>query len=365
MTQLIYSKVAAGDDQKIYDAYLFGTIGDELDGNQFARELIYLDTIADEIRLHINSDGGNVSQGMSVVAAIRSISTPVVAYVEGVAASMAAVVAVSCEKVAMCDYAKMMIHNPQFEDASRLTAKMSRQLAKITDMLRTILSSRGQDENRVGALMAAETWLSAAEAMEQGLCDEIITSTRADLKNLAPSDLINQITNSYKPIQEPMTKLTQKAASMLAIATDATEAEISSAVEKIYNDAQAAAKTLKETTARAEKAEAALATIETERKAAQKVEAETLVEAAIKEGRIDASAKADTMAMFELDHTKAKAIVAAIPGRESVSAKIGGTAADASLIDATWDELDKSGKLAELKAKHPDVYAEKFKARFK
>ena len=70
------------------------------------------------IHIRMNSPGGNVFQGMSIVSAILSMNTPVCVHIDGIAASMAAVVAVAADRVGMMDFANMMIHDPYFTGES-------------------------------------------------------------------------------------------------------------------------------------------------------------------------------------------------------------------------------------------------------
>lgn len=362
--ELKYSNQVS-DDAKTFDVYMFGKLGDNLDGDYFARELVYLDREADQINLHINSPGGNVMQGMSIVSVIMSMTTPVTACIDGVAASMAAVIAVACEKVVMYDYARMMIHDPYYTAGGTLTKKQKNQVDQISGMLRKILSRRGQDESKVESLMAAETWMSASEAMGHGLCDQIATSARGPMVNMSPDEILNHINNEYKPKPKDTMKFSKKTNDLLGISAEATEVDIEAAITKIHSEKETAEKNATEATKRAETAEARLKEIDEAAKTAQKAEASELVEAAIKEGRLDASAKESTLALFEKDHQSAKTMLASIPKRETVAGKLGGKAgAGADILEATWDELDKSGRLEELKAKYPDAYADKFAARF-
>lgn len=344
-----------------FEVYLYGSIGDQVDCRQLAEELAYIDAGAEQINLHINSAGGSVFDGMSVVGAIRSIQTPVTAYVDGVAASMAAVIAVACDRVVMYDYAKLMIHNPEYESSRSLSAKEKKMLMACTEMLAKILSRRGHQEQQITELMAAETWFSASEALERNLCDEVLSSGRNEWKDATTDELINLITNQYKQNQM---KITAQLAAALAIAATASDEQITAAVEQVV-EANATLKKEKEAAeTRATTAENKLAEIEKEQAAALKAEADTLVESAVKDGRIDAAGKAAFVALFEKDHASAKASLAAIPVRQPIAAALGASDGKEDLCAMSWDTLDKSGRLAELKAKFPDVYAEKYQARF-
>lgn len=100
-------------------------------------------------------------------------------HVDGVAASMAAVIAVCGDRVFMYDYAQLMIHDPFFADEpSNLTPKQKKSLARCKATLQKILSRRGKDEGMIAKLMTAETWFSAEEALANGLIDEIINSSK-------------------------------------------------------------------------------------------------------------------------------------------------------------------------------------------
>lgn len=102
---------------------------------------------------------------------------------------------------------------------------------------------------------------------------------------------------------------------------------------------------------------------------AQRAEGVALVDAAVKDGRIDAAGRNAYLALFDKDFESAKAVLAAIPHRQSVVSQIDAAKGQqqtelSDLASKTWDELDRAGRLVELKDKAPELYREKFKARF-
>lgn len=102
---------------------------------------------------------------------------------------------------------------------------------------------------------------------------------------------------------------------------------------------------------------------------AQRAEGVALVDAAVKDGRIDAAGRNAYLALFDKDFESAKAVLAAIPHRKSVVSQIDAAKGQqqtelADLASKTWDELDRAGRLVELKDKAPELFREKFKARF-
>lgn len=223
---------------------LYGTIGNNIDGDLFAQELASLDNSGmNTVHIRINSPGGDVFQGMSIVSAIMSMKTPVFVHIDGVAASMAAIVAVASKRVYMMDFAKLMIHDPYFSNSPKesLSAKEKECLSHITDMLRKVLSRRGHDEAKVAKLMQEETWLSASEAIQTGLCDEIIPSAHSDLKNLTPLELVALVNsesnfgNKNKPMNN---NLRSQIITLLGLGNEATDSEILDNIEALLNSSE-------------------------------------------------------------------------------------------------------------------------------
>lgn len=211
---------------------LFGEIGGQVDADLFARELAALDDMADTVHLHINSPGGDVISGLSIVSAMQSMRAFIHVHVDGIAASMAAVIAIAGDKVSMQDYAKLMIHNPYPSDNStEINDKMRKALGSLTDTLQTILSRRGCKKEKIGSLMSAETWFTADEAKAEGLIDEIvITPRKEEFKNLTTTELLTRIANEYKPVNNKDMDLT-KIAAKLGLPATATEQQVLDAIE--------------------------------------------------------------------------------------------------------------------------------------
>ncbi len=78
---------------------------------EFARELDQLPDDVDEIRLLINSPGGEVWEGIAIMNALRSHKARTVAVVEGIAASSASFIAASCDELVMMQNSELYIHN--------------------------------------------------------------------------------------------------------------------------------------------------------------------------------------------------------------------------------------------------------------
>ena len=104
---------------------------------------------------------------------------------------------------------------------------------------------------------------------------------------------------------------------------------------------------------------------ESAKKNEQTAEAVKLVDAAIKDGRLDAKGKAAWLQMFDNSYDQAKAQLEAIPARQPVSAQVqpGAQAGAVKLADMSFADILKADRLRELKAA-PELYKEKFFAQY-
>ncbi|MGF6976363.1 ATP-dependent Clp protease protease subunit [Paraburkholderia sp. JPY465] len=131
---------------------------------------------APNIHLRMNSPGGDVFSARAMELAIREHPSNIVAHVDGVAASAMSFVAIACDKVVMADGAFMMIHRGSCMawgtgDDLRATAAL---LDKVdASLVNSYAKKTGQRADDIAAWMAAETWFSAAEAVELGFADEV------------------------------------------------------------------------------------------------------------------------------------------------------------------------------------------------
>lgn len=128
------------------------------------------------IHLHINSPGGDVFDGLAISNAIRAHSSRVVTHVDGLAASIASVIALSGDFVRMADNAFLMVHNPYMialGNASELR-KGADLLDKIGESIIGEYTKRTKKpRDQVVTWMNEETWFSASDAKENGFIDRI------------------------------------------------------------------------------------------------------------------------------------------------------------------------------------------------
>lgn len=152
----------------------------------FKRELDALGEI-DTLNVYINSPGGDVFEGNAIYNMLKRKKYTVNVYIDGLAASIASIIAMAGNKIIMPSNAMMMIHNPwtySIGNASDLR-KTADDLDKITLSLREVYIDRSNgklDEETITSLLDNETWLTAQECYDYGLCDEIVASTQIAAK---------------------------------------------------------------------------------------------------------------------------------------------------------------------------------------
>lgn len=125
-----------------------------------------------DIHLRINSYGGSVFAGQAIINMLDSYKAKKTAYIDGIAASMASVIAASCDEIIMPDNALMMVHKP-----STLLIGNASDMRKTADMLdkaeQTLIAVYMRHfkgtEDELRNLLEKETWLTANEALQYGL----------------------------------------------------------------------------------------------------------------------------------------------------------------------------------------------------
>jgi ATP-dependent protease ClpP protease subunit len=159
---------------------VYQAIGDDwLDGGVTAKSFKQqIDQAAgyQRILIRINSPGGDAFEGLAIYNLIRAQRKPVEVRIDGVAASAASIIAMAGSQIVMGQGAMMMIHNASgfcMGDASDMQS-MADALAKVSGSIAQVYAARtGMPEDEIGALMDAETWMTAQEALDNGFASAI------------------------------------------------------------------------------------------------------------------------------------------------------------------------------------------------
>lgn len=153
---------------------LYGTIGDEWDGvtAKDIREALADLPHGSQLQVHIHSPGGSVFEGIAIAGIFADYETTMV--VDGIAASMASVIALSGNRLEMAEGSALMIHNPWSIVAG--DADEMRKQADLLDQIQSQLIEKykgrlGNDEEQIKSMLAQETWIFSGEAVELGYAD--------------------------------------------------------------------------------------------------------------------------------------------------------------------------------------------------
>ncbi len=155
----------------IYDE--IGNFG--IDSKTFIEELANVPK-ENDILLRINSPGGSVIDGLAIYDALRRTPQKVITRIEGLAASIASIIAMAGDEIIMSENSLFMIHNvwggetgdsKDMRKAADLMDKMSSKLVSI------YMAKSGKEESEITSWMDSETWFSAEEALEAGFINSI------------------------------------------------------------------------------------------------------------------------------------------------------------------------------------------------
>ena len=129
------------------------------------------------LNVYINSPGGDVFEARAIMAAIDRFPGKTVAHIDSLCASAATSIALSCDEVNMNQGSLFMVHNASGmvwgdKTAMRDTADL---LQKVElSIIKDYTSKTGKPDAEVVAMMDAETWMTADEALSNGFVDNVV-----------------------------------------------------------------------------------------------------------------------------------------------------------------------------------------------
>lgn len=147
--------------------------GDEVTPDLFREEL---KQHAGDLTVVINSPGGDVFAGLAIYNALVNHNGNVTVRVDGLAASIASVIAMAGDKIIMSPGSMIMIHRPSVYAAGTVDdmEKAKDVLMKIEEGITPIYAKRtGLSDEKIAELLEAETWMLADKAVELGFADEV------------------------------------------------------------------------------------------------------------------------------------------------------------------------------------------------
>jgi len=156
--------------------------GSSVSARDFAKILKDIPESVNEIQLRINSPGGDVFDGITIYNRLVQHKAKVVVYVDGMAASIASIIALAGDEIIFGEGASMMIHKPwtrAMGNSNDILAVVDR-LDEVEEQLVGIyVRKTGLDRTEIKELMAKETWFDAQQAIEAGFADKTMETEEA------------------------------------------------------------------------------------------------------------------------------------------------------------------------------------------
>jgi ATP-dependent protease ClpP protease subunit len=173
--------------------------------SEFVQALDELGSDVHEIRLHINSPGGEIYEAVTIKNALTRHRARVVAIVDGIAASAASFVAAAADELVMGRHTELMIHDGWgiFIGPEATVRKGADRLGSLSNTMAGIYRDKaGGTVEQWRDLMIEETWYTAEEAVEAGLADRVEGDQDDDVDALASAPTGRQLP---PPAREPAT----------------------------------------------------------------------------------------------------------------------------------------------------------------
>ena len=345
---------------------LYGDVGDgqRVDSGRVVAELMALQSQYSKIDVRINSRGGDVFSGIAIYNALRTSKADITVYIDGVAASIAGIIALCGKPLYMSPYAKLMLHSVSggaWGNASDLRS-MAEQMEVLQGDLAAMIAGRcgmKKDEVLTKYFDEKDHWISAQEALEMKLIDGIYDMADEAVDTSSSDNIYTYFNNRLR--NQPQNKdkgmaLLESLKGIPSFANLADENAVLAHARELEN--------------KAAKADALAQAVEGYKKKLQDVEDKEIVaiiDKAIVERRITAEQKEAFMALMKTDRENTEKLLASMkarPFRRIVDELRDETGSPAGLAGKSWDELDKAGKLSELRNADFETFKAKYKEKF-
>lgn len=200
---------------------LYGAIGRDITDSEFISQIP--ENGNEDLEIRINSPGGGVFQGWAMYNALIDYKGKKIVYIDGVAASMASVVATAGDEIYMSENALFMIHNPS--STTQGNAKDLRKEADLLDKIKNIMvdsyhKKTGLPKSNLEKMLDDETWFSAQEAKDNKFINDV--KSKVLIQNIAVQghDRMQIYASFTMPINN------HKIISELGMSADASEQDI-------------------------------------------------------------------------------------------------------------------------------------------
>ena len=343
---------------------LYGEVGDwsEVSARDVVTRLLELTRTYDKIDIRINSGGGEVYCGLAIYEALRNSTANLTIYVDGIAASMAAIIALCGKPLYMSPYARLMLHN--VSGGSWGNSKELRRVAEEMEQLQGTLAKmiagrlgKTPEEIETTYFDGEDHWLTAQECLSMGLIDGIYSmeeddapplsekSTQEEIQTYFQNRLENQAINN-----DDMALIDELRKSCPSITASMGEGEVVREVARLSNQ---------------------LRSYEDENGKLEAERNKSILDAAVEAGKITQEQRAHYEALLSSAPDETKALLNSLPSQKPknklprVEDHLAPESTPTSKFTGkSWDELDRAGLLADFKATNYEGFKALFQAEF-
>ena len=358
-----FRNIIKGDGKAII--MLYGEVGEgrSVDSNRVVSELFALSDQGCKIEVRINSQGGDVFSGMAIYNALRQSKEDITIYIDGVAASIAGIIALCGKPLYMSPYAKLMLHNVSggtYGNAKELR-QMADQMEVLQSNLATMIAGRlGMEADNVAKKYfdGQDHWITANEALDMKLVDGIYTMDEVANPPTTTEGIYNYFNNrfDFKPQNNEEMALIDDIKTIPSFEDKTDSSAVLAHIRELENKATKLGileKTVK--------------TYRDELEKARKEQDDALINEAVKAGKIGNEQVETFKNLLKSDRENTIKLIGGMKGRASNRATDfinPDTPSGGSFANKTWDEIDKANNLAQLKNQDLALFKNLYKQKF-
>ena len=347
--------IIANQDPRSCTILLYGVIGDDFESGIHAADILaqirQAEAAYDRIDLRINSVGGQVDTGIAIFNALKESKADITIYIDCLAASTASFIAACGRTVKMSRYARILIHKPSggvWGNAEEIRQYLG-QLQQIEDILCDIYSRRtglSVDDIRSTYMDGMDHWITASDAVRLGFADEVYDDLPVSFDDSLTLDqqceqFTAQYAGKFNPNHKTQRTMFERIKKLQPFSDCADEAAIMARIGELSEKASGYDAVVAENAALKQK----VAGYEAEKQAAIEASNKSLLDAAVKDGRINETQRADFEAMLRTGEAeKARNLLASMKPARRASAVVESPAGitSTSAWDARMEEIRKN-----------------------
>jgi len=354
---------------------LYGYVGEgeKVDAANVVAQLMELESQYSQIDIHINSNGGDVFNGIAIYNALKSSKADISIYIDGVAASIAGIIALCGKPLYMNQYSRLMLHavsGGSYGNASdlRKTADMMEDIQH--DLAKMIAKKCGMAEDAVYTRFFDEKdhWLTATEAKDLGIIDDIVAmDEEGQIESGSNAEEIYKYFNNRLDVKAQSDNKEMKLEAIKAIEAFKDVLNEEDAL-KMMGDLAQKASLVDSLQTKVNELEGKLADLHAKAD-------EAIIDQAIEVGKITAEQKDTFVNLMKADKENTVKLLDSLsvpkkeepkpePKKFAKASDVFKNEGNSTFETMPWDELDKKGLLVELKNTNMELFKNKYKAKF-